>query len=46
MNGNAMAPHSRSREAAYGFSLAPGFPEGHAAARLPSSGKVLLALKI
>lgn len=40
------APHSRNREAAYGFPLAPGFPEGHRAARDSLHlGKALLALE-
>lgn len=33
INRNTVALHSRRRKAAYGFPLAPGFPEGHTAAR-------------
>lgn len=47
INRNTMAPHSGSRPAAYGFPLAPGFPEGHTAARDSLHlGEVLQALEI
>lgn len=47
INRNTVAPHSRSRLAAYGSPLAPGFPEGHTAARDSLHlGEVLLALQI
>lgn len=46
INGNTEAPHSRSRYVAYGFPLAPGFPEGYTAARDSLHlGKALLVMK-
>lgn len=47
INGSMATSCSRSRKAAYGFPLAPGFPEGHAAARNSLHlGKALLAWQI